>query len=224
LKLILFGPPGAGKGTQCKEIVKKFDFFQLATGDMIRAEIAAGSEIGKKVQQIVEAGKFPSSDLVNEMVVKTIVDHWSDKGIVFDGYPRTFGQGEFLDRFLAKRGSQIDCAIMLEVNEKDLIDRIEKRYSCLDCGQMYAQGVSDPKVDGVCDKCGSKQFGKRADDNADVMRTRLKTYHAETEEIINYYDNKGLLIRINGTDSIENVRLQIEKIVEAKQTELNEVC
>lgn len=224
MNLILFGPPGAGKGTQCSQLVKKFDFYQLSTGDMIRSEIAQGSDLGNAVKEIVESGKFPNSDLINEMVEATATRKIGGKGIVFDGYPRTLEQGQFLDELLARLDTKVHCAIMLSVDEDDLLERIENRYSCLDCGQLYAHGVNDPKEHGVCDRCGSINFGKRADDNAEIMRTRLQTYKNQTQDIINFYEDKGLLIRVNGNDSIENVSREIEKIVEAKQTELKEVC
>jgi adenylate kinase len=224
LNIILFGPPGAGKGTQCAHIAEKYGLFKLSTGDMIRQEIKDQTEIGVKVKAIVESGAFPSSDLVNEMVAVTVKRLHGSKGIVFDGYPRTLGQGRFLDSLMQELDSKIDSIIMLDVDEDHIIPRILSRYTCAQCGAIYSD-TQKPTKAGVCDKCGSANFVHRADDTEEVLRTRFETYRRETEEIIQYYDQQGLVTHIDGNQSIEAVTKTIDRIIDEKQAELlRDVC
>jgi adenylate kinase len=219
LNLILFGPPGAGKGTQCAHIAEKYGLYKLSTGDMIRSEIKDQTEIGKKVKSIVEAGKFPDSDLINEMVASTVLSLKNHKGVVFDGYPRTLSQGQFLDSFLKENGTKIDCIIMLDVDEEHLISRILTRLTCVNCGAGYSSS-NMPKVEGVCDKCGGTEFSQRADDSEDVIRTRFDTYRRETEDIIQYYDQRGDVTHIDGNQSIKAVTGLVDQVIDEKQANL----
>lgn len=216
--IIMFGPPGAGKGTQCKYIADRYGFFQLSTGDMIRKEIADGSALGLQVKAIVEAGGFPSSDIVNDMVKSTVTRLKDSEGILFDGYPRTLDQGIYLEGLLKDLGLGVDVAIMLDVDEGELISRIEGRFQCASCGEIYSMAKGMPKAEGICDKCGSTEFKRRADDSAEVMKNRLTTYRSETQEIIDYFDKQGLLIRLDGGRTIESVQADIATIIEKKQT------
>lgn len=224
MNIILFGPPGAGKGTQCLHIAEKYGFYKLSTGDMIRQEIKDQTEIGKRVQAIVESGQFPDSSLVNEMVEATVRRLKGKQGIVFDGYPRTLDQGQFLDNLCEEIHTKIDLIIMLDVDQDQLIPRILSRVTCADCGAIYSDG-QPPKVSGVCDKCGGTQLVHRADDNEQVIRTRFETYHRETEGIIQYYDQQGRVIHIDGNQSIEEVTRAVDQIIDEKQAQLlREVC
>jgi adenylate kinase len=224
LNLILFGPPGAGKGTQCEHISEKYGLYKLSTGDMIRQEIKDQTAIGRQVQAIVESGKFPDSDLVNKMVESTVKRLKGSKGIVFDGYPRTLDQGEFLDGLFGELHAKIDCIIMLDVDEDHLVPRILSRFTCATCGAIYSDARM-PLKEGICDKCGDSEFVHRADDTEDIIRTRFDTYRRETEEIIQYYDQQGRVIHIDGNQSIETVTEAIDRIIDNKQAELmREVC
>ncbi len=225
MNIILFGPPGAGKGTQCTHIAEKYGLYKLSTGDMIRQEIKDRTLIGKKVQEIVESGKFPDSEIINQMVASTILKLKGSKGIVFDGYPRTLDQGQFLDGFLNENGMKIDSIIMLNVDEEHLISRILNRFTCAKCGVIYSSSSHMPIIEGVCDKCGSTEFIQRADDTEEVIRTRFDTYKRETEDIIQYYDGQGCVVRIDGNQSIETVTSLIDRVIDDKQAELlREVC
>lgn len=215
MNVIIFGPPGAGKGTQCKKLVEHYGFYHLSTGDMIRKEISDKTEMGFEVQAIVEAGKFPSSDLINKMVASTILKLKGEKGILFDGYPRTSEQRKFLEKFMLDHEMQIDLALMLDIDEEKLISRIEGRYECVKCGAVYSKGLQ-PKKQGVCDVCGEDEFKRRADDSAEILKTRLKTYHQETEEIVKYYDQQSFLTHINGDQPIEAVQADIEAVIDEK--------
>lgn len=224
MNIILFGPPGAGKGTQCLHIAEKYGLYKLSTGDMIRQEIKDQTEIGKQVQTIVESGKFPDSAMVNQMVETTVQRLKDSKGIVFDGYPRTLDQGKFLDELFMRMNSRIDCIIMLDVDEAQIIPRILSRYTCSNCGAIYSD-AQQPRVQGVCDKCGGKEFLHRADDTEEVLHTRFETYRRETEEIIKYYDGQGRVTHIDGNQTIEQVTKAIDQIIDEKQAELmREVC
>lgn len=219
MNIILFGPPGAGKGTQCAHIAQRFGLYKLSTGDLIRQEIKDQTEIGMRVQAIVESGAFPDSSLVNEMV-ESIVRRLSGKqGIVFDGYPRTLEQGEFLDKLLERLNSKIDCIIMLDVEEDQLIPRILSRVTCSNCGAIYSDGAP-PKISGVCDSCGGTDLVHRADDTESVIRTRFETYHRETQGIIQYYDQQGRVVHIDGNQPIETVTRVIDQIIEDKQADI----
>ncbi len=224
MNIILFGPPGAGKGTQCIHIAEKYGLFKLSTGDMIRQEIKEQTEIGKRVQEIVESGQFPDSVLVNQMVAACVKRLKGSKGVVFDGYPRTLDQGLFLDELFEKIQFKIDCIIMLDVDEEQLIPRILSRFTCATCGAIYSE-ANQPKTKGVCDKCGGTEFVQRADDTEEVIRTRFDTYRRETEGIIQYYDQQGRVTHVDGNQSIEKVTAAIDRIIEEKQAELlREVC
>lgn len=225
MNLILFGPPGAGKGTQCIHIAEKYGLYKLSTGDMIRQEIKDKTSLGLQIQPIVESGKFPDSDLVNQMVASTILRLKETNGIVFDGYPRTLAQGQFLDDYLKGLGKKIDCIILLDVTEDHLVSRILGRFTCATCGAIYSSSCSMPSVEGVCDTCGGVEFVHRADDTEEVIRTRFDIYKRETEDIIQYYDQRGSVIRIDGNKSIDEVTKLIDRVIDDKKSELlKEVC
>jgi adenylate kinase len=213
LKIILLGPPGAGKGTQSKRLEKAHGLVQLSTGDMLRAERAAGTELGRKVQAIMDAGHLVSDDIIVDMIEKRIGAADCRNGFVLDGFPRTVPQAEALDAMLARRNMKLDYVIELAVDEDALVDRIDGRFSCAKCGASYHERNKRPKVAGVCDVCGSKDFIRRADDNAETVKARLAAYHAQTAPILPYYRAKGILRQVDGMADIPEVTRQIEAIL-----------
>ena len=213
MNVILLGPPGAGKGTQAKRIEEAHGLVQLSTGDMLRAERAAGTELGRRVQAIMDAGQLVSDDIIVAMIEQRIGAPDSRKGFILDGFPRTVPQAEALDAMLARRHLKLDYVIELAVDEDALIDRIDGRFSCAKCGASYHERNKRPKVSGVCDVCGSKDFVRRADDNAETVKARLAAYHAQTAPILPYYRAKGILRRVDGMADISEVARQVEAVL-----------
>lgn len=213
MNIAFFGPPGSGKGTQAKQLVERHGFMQISTGDLVRAEIQKGSPIGKKIQDIVEQGKFPSSDIINEMVTSVLKENMDGPGFLFDGYPRNLEQGQFLEGLLAELNSPIDLAIFLDVPDQILIDRVTTRYSCDGCGAIY-NAIVPTKQEGICDKCGGTQFTQRADDTAEVMQTRLATYREQTAAIVDHFDTQGRLHRIDGNREVDVITNEINSMIE----------
>ena len=213
MNVILLGPPGAGKGTQAKRLEKAHGLVQLSTGDMLRAERAAGTELGRKVQAIMDAGHLVSDDIIVDMIEQRIGAADCRNGFVLDGFPRTVPQAEALDAMLARRNMKLDHVIELAVDDDALVDRIDGRFSCARCGASYHERNKRPKVSGVCDVCGSRDFIRRADDNAETVKARLAAYHAQTAPILPYYRAKGILRQVDGMADITEVTRQIEAIL-----------
>lgn len=205
MNLVLLGPPGCGKGTQAKRLEESFSSVQLSTGDMLRAEVQRGSPIGKEADAVMKAGR-----LVPDAMIIGIIDARLDAedcrgGFLLDGFPRTLPQAEALDAMLAKKNLHLDRVVAIEVDDEDLVLRVSGRFSCAKCGAPYHDSFKRPQVDGVCDVCGSKEFSRRADDNAETVRKRLDAYHTQTKPIIAYYERKSLLSRVDGRGSIDDV-------------------
>ncbi len=213
LNLILLGPPGAGKGTQAKIVQDTYKIVQLSTGDMLRAEVSAGSDLGKKAKQIMESGALVPDDLIVKMIESRIAKPDCKNGFILDGFPRTIPQAEALGAMLTAAGLKIDHVIEMRVDDEAMIQRITGRYTCAKCGAGYHDTLQKPKVEGVCDKCGGKEFTRRADDNADTVRARLKAYHAQTAPIAQYYGKKGSLKGVDGMAAIPEVTRQIAAIL-----------
>jgi adenylate kinase len=213
VNLILLGPPGAGKGTQAKRIEEAHGLVQLSTGDMLRAERASGSELGRQVQAIMDAGHLVSDDIMIAMIEKRIGDAGTGKGFILDGFPRTVPQAAALDAMLGRKGLKLDYVIELAVDDAALVDRISGRFSCAKCGASYHDRYKQPKIAGACDVCGAKNFVRRADDKAETVTARLAAYHAQTAPILPYYRTKGILRQVDGMAEITEVTRQIEAIL-----------
>jgi adenylate kinase len=213
VKLILLGPPGAGKGTQAKRLYDRHKLVQLSTGDMLRAERDAGTELGKAADKVMAAGQLVSDEIVINIIAKRIEAPDCKSGFVLDGFPRTANQAIALDEMLARKGSKIDGVIELAVDEDALVERISGRFACAKCGAGYHDKFQQPKKKGVCDVCGSTEFTRRKDDNAATVKARLKAYREQTAPILPYYRNNGLLQRVDGMADPDAVTQEIEGVL-----------
>ena len=213
MNLILLGPPGAGKGTQAKRLEQAHGLVQLATGDMLRAAVASGSELGSRVKVIMESGALVPDDIVIQAIEARITAPEAANGVILDGFPRTVPQAEALDRMLAAHGKKLDHVILMEVDEKALIERLAGRFSCGDCGASYHERNHRPQSEGVCDGCGSTNLVHRADDRPEAVGTRLAAYRNQTAPILPYYEARGVLRRVDGMAQIDEVTRQIERVL-----------
>lgn len=213
MNLILLGPPGAGKGTQAEAITERRGLVQLSTGDMLRGAVKAGTPIGQEASAIMETGGLVPDEIVIKIVAERISAPDCANGFILDGFPRTLIQAAALDSLLQSQGKQIDAVIEIKVDDAILIDRISGRYMCADCGASYHDANHKPKVPGVCDRCGSTQFTRRKDDNAETVRNRLMAYYRETSPLIGYYFAKGRLRSVDGMAPIPEVASQIEAVL-----------
>lgn len=211
MNVVLLGPPGSGKGTQAKRIAERRSIAQLATGDMLRAEILSASALGKSVKSIIEQGNLVPDDIMIAMIERRIGEN--GHGFILDGFPRTIPQAEALDGMLARRGEKLDRVILIAIAESALVERISGRFTCRNCGASYHDRYHLPRVDGVCDLCGGKEFERRPDDQAQVVRARFEVYRRQTEPIIGYYEARGILSRIDGSGTIAEVSQAIDKVL-----------
>ena len=213
MNLILLGPPGAGKGTQAKRLEDRHSLVQLSTGDMLRAVVASGMPLGQQAKEIMAAGKLMPDELMIEMIADRISKPDCATGFILDGFPRTVPQAEALDRMLEEKGLKLDHVIEMKVDDAALVERVTGRYTCAKCGQGYHDKFQKPKADGVCDVCGSTEFTRRADDNAETVTTRLAAYHKQTAPILPYYKERGVLETVDGMADIDVVTEQIEALL-----------
>ena len=205
MRLILLGPPGAGKGTQAERLQKRFAIAQLSTGDMLRAAVKAGSEIGKQAGALMARGELVPDAVVVGIIEQRVEAADCRRGFILDGFPRTIAQAEALDAMLARKGLKLDAVVELTADEEVLVDRITGRYSCGKCGAGYHDRNLMPKVAGVCDRCGATEFSRRADDNATAVRTRLKAFREQTAPLLPYYQGRGVLRSVDGMAEIDRV-------------------
>jgi adenylate kinase len=213
MNLVLIGPPGAGKGTQAKRLEEQFKLVQLSTGDMLRAETSSGSELGKEAKSIMESGNLVPDDLIIGLISKRIEADDCAKGFILDGFPRTTKQAEALHRMLEEKDLRLDHVIEITVDDEAMVERITGRFTCAACGAGYHDRFQRPKVDGVCDSCGGAEFTRRADDNAETVRARLRAYHEQTEPVVAYYAKSGVMRSVDGMDTLDGVTRQLTAIV-----------
>ena len=213
--VVLLGPPGAGKGTQARRIEDRSGLVQLSTGDMLRAAVAAGTEIGRQAQAIMEAGKLVPDATMIRMISDRIDAPDCAKGCVCDGFPRTIAQAEALDRMLQGKGLALVGVIEMKVDDAVLVDRITGRYACTTCGEGYHDLHRQPKVEGVCDACGGTGFVRRADDTVETVAQRLAAYHAETAPLLDYYAATGVLASVDAMAPIADVGKAIDAVLDA---------
>jgi adenylate kinase len=212
--LVLLGPPGAGKGTQAALLESERSLAKLSTGDILRAAVAAGTELGRKAGDIMERGQLVPDELVIGLIAERLDAGSDGDGFILDGFPRTIAQAEALDRLLQERGQDLDAVVEMRVDDDALVRRITGRFSCGSCGEGYHEDFKMPKVLGVCDRCGATAFVRRRDDNEEVVRQRLKAYHAQTEPLIAYYERQGKLKTVDGMADIEEVHRAIAEALD----------
>ena len=215
MNLILLGPPGAGKGTQASRLVKERGLVQLSTGDMLRAAVAAGTPVGLQAKSVMASGGLVSDDIVNGILSERLDHDDARHGFILDGYPRTSAQAQALDAMLADKGLHLDHVVELEVDEDMLVDRITGRFTCAKCGEGYHDAHKPPRVAGVCDVCGSSDFKRRPDDNAETVRTRMAEYRTKTAPILPHYEARGLLARVDGMADMAVVAASIDRVLGA---------
>jgi adenylate kinase len=213
MNIILLGPPGAGKGTQAAFLAETYGMVQLSTGDILRAAVKEGTDVGKMADEIMKSGKFFPDELMAQILGEHMDKLPLTTGIIFDGYPRTARQAELLDELMATRGRTLDHVIELEVVEDALVDRITGRYTCAKCNAGYHDRYKLPKIAGVCDECDSTEFKRRPDDNEETVRTRMAEYRAKTEPILPIYEARGLVSRVDGMADIAHVSAAIKTIL-----------
>lgn len=214
MKIIMLGAPGAGKGTQAKMIADKYGIPHISTGDIFRANIKEGTELGKKAKGYMDAGELVPDELVVDLVVDRLT--WDDakNGYVLDGFPRTIPQAEALTKALAENGEKIDYAVDIEVPDESIIERMSGRRACLSCGATYHIVTIPPKKEGICDKCG-EALVLRDDDKAETVANRLHVYHEQTQPLIDYYIKEGSLAEVDGTMEMNEVFNAIADILGA---------
>ena len=212
MKIIMLGAPGAGKGTQAKKIAAKYDIPHISTGDIFRANIKNGTELGNKAKTYMDQGLLVPDELVVDLVVDRVQQDDCKNGYVLDGFPRTIPQAEALDAALSNAGEKVDFAINVEVPDEDIVNRMSGRRACVSCGSTYHIKYAPTKVEGICDRCG-KELILRDDDKPETVQNRLNVYHKQTQPLIDFYKNKGVLAEVDGTVDMEDVFNAIVKIL-----------
>jgi len=199
MNIVLLGAPGAGKGTQAAIIMEKLGFYTLSTGNLLREAVKSNSPLGQQVKAVMESGALVSDELVIELVAKKLESPECEKGVIFDGFPRTVEQAEKLDKL-----TEVKCAIVFDVPDQVIVRRMSRRLTCPDCQASYHLDAVPPKKEGICDRCGGK-LGVRPDDAPEVVENRLKVYHDKTEPIVNYYKQSGRVKVVDGTQELAKV-------------------
>ncbi|MBQ5447211.1 MAG: adenylate kinase [Lachnospiraceae bacterium] len=214
MKIIMLGAPGAGKGTQAKRIADKYEIPHISTGDIFRANIKNGTELGKKAKEYMDQGLLVPDELTVNLVIDRVSNDDCKNGYVLDGFPRTIPQAEALDNALTARGEKIDFAVNVEVPDENIINRMSGRRACLTCGATYHTEFIKPKVEGICDNCGSTLV-LRDDDKPETVKKRLDVYHDQTQPLIDYYSGKNVLAEVDGTKIMDDVFADIVKVLGA---------
>ena len=214
MKIIMLGAPGAGKGTQAKQIAAKYSIPHISTGDIFRANIKNGTELGKKAKEYMDQGLLVPDELTCDLVMDRIAQDDAKNGFVLDGFPRTIPQAEALDAALTKIGQSMDFAIDVDVPDENIINRMSGRRACLNCGATYHIVSIPPKKEGICDTCGN-ELVLREDDKPETVKKRLDVYHDQTQPLIDYYKGKGILKSVSGTQPMEKVFEDITAILGA---------
>lgn len=213
MNLILLGPPGAGKGTQAQRLESDFGLKQLSTGDMLRAEVKTGSELGKRAAAIMERGQLVPDDLIISLIAARIAEPDCQRGFILDGFPRTVAQAEALDKMLGASGLKLDHVVEMAVDEAALTERITGRFSCAKCGAGYHDKFKPTKQAGKCDVCGGSDFTRRKDDNAETVGARLKAYREQTAPLLPYYRGRKVLTSVDGMADMDEVYRQIRAVL-----------
>jgi adenylate kinase len=210
MNIIMLGPPGAGKGTQARRLAEEHDMVQLSTGDMLRAAKTSGTAMGKRVADVMARGDLVTDDIVIGLISEQL-DHQAGRhGLIFDGFPRTLAQADALEDLMSQKGTSLDAVVEMRVDDEALIDRISGRFTCAKCGEVYHDTGKPTAQDGVCDRCGSTEFIRRDDDNAESVRVRLMAYYRQTAPLIGYYHAKGKLRTVDGLGDIDAVAAEIK--------------
>ncbi|MEH6702100.1 adenylate kinase [Parasphingorhabdus sp.] len=213
MDIILLGPPGAGKGTQASRLEDEHGMVQLSTGDMLRAAVKAGTEVGLKAKALMDAGELVPDEVVSGIIGDKLDELGPEKSVIFDGYPRTAAQAASLDEILSARNRSLAHVIELAVDEDALVERIVGRFTCGNCGEGYHDSFKQPAKEGVCDVCGSTDFKRRPDDNEETVRTRMKEYRAKTAPILPIYEARKIVRKVNGMGSMAEVNDAIEAVL-----------
>lgn len=215
MNFILLGPPGSGKGTQGAYLEKKLGIHRISTGELLRREVEAGSDIGNKIQASLGTGQFTSDEIVLEILKKELTDSKYQKGFILDGVPRNLRQAQVLSTLLQEQDKNINRVFYFHISEDDLVERICNRYYCVNCGTNYNKLFKNPVVAEKCDVCGSTTFNVRSDDRAETVKNRFEEYKKQTAPLITYYKNKNILCTIDGTKDIAEIAKEIDKALKS---------
>ena len=212
MNIILLGPPGAGKGTQARKLVDERGMVQLSTGDMLREARTSGTEMGRRVAEVMDRGDLVTDEIVIGLIEEKL-EEGSEGGFIFDGFPRTLAQADALEELLARHDEELDAVVEMQVDDAALIARITGRFTCANCGEVYHDATRRPQKEGICDVCGGTEFKRRADDNEEALTTRLMEYYKKTSPLIGYYYAKSMLRPIDGLAAIDDVAASISKAI-----------
>lgn len=216
MNLILLGPPGAGKGTQAQRLQEKYNITKLSTGDMLREVVVQDNSLARKIQEIMNSGRLVPDDIIISMIADRIIEEKCRNGFILDGFPRTVVQAEALDTMLNKLGKHLDVVIELKVDDEALIQRISGRFACSNCNTGYNTILNPQKISGICDSCGGSDFKFREDDKAETVSKRLVAYHAQTAPLLPYYQDKNILVSVDGMKDVDEVSKEIDELLQSK--------